>query len=423
MELRAAGLTAQPFRTHGRPVAFVAYEGQERATAFLHETYEHRDGLGLFQGPSLAGKSTILRQFAEKKAESCTTAIIDGDGHNTTTLLELLLRTFGFEHKFDTDNELLNMLKVFVQQQTAVSRPPLLIIENFHAMNPSAMRVLCELSEVRVGAQFALRMILASDRSVAHITAAPAMECIADRLTGDFHLEPLTMDETTDYLYEKIRKAGCLEPQFVFSDEICDELHRASGGWPGILDRIALLAIATADHCPIRAEFVEHPIIPQRTRTGQDGDQPFERPPAPVLCLTHNGKTLKQLTFTSSRMLIGRSDFNDLCIDSRFVSRHHALLVRHGSACLLMDLNSVNGTFVNSRRVSNHVLRDADVVRIGQHGLKYLHPAPRRKIELDTASFNETVVMKSVEDMRRLLAREKTEILPSAQDAAKSGAD
>lgn len=423
MELRTAGLTAQPFRTHGRPVTFVNYGGQQRATAFLNETYEHRHGLGLFQGPSLSGKSTILRQFGEKKAEQCSTAIIDGAAHNTTTLLELLIRSFGFEHKFDTDNELLNMLKVFIQQQTAAGRPPLLIVEKFHAMSPSTMRVLSELSEVRVGSQKALRIILASDRSVAHIVASPAMESIASRVTGDFHLEPLGIDETADYLYEKMRKAGCLEPQYVFTDEICDVLHGASGGWPGILDRIALLALATADHCPVRAEFIEHPIVPESTRTSTDPESQGKRPQGPVLCITHNGKTLKNLVFTGSRMLIGRSEFNDLCIDSRFISRHHALLVRHGNACLLMDLNSANGTFVNSRRISNHVLKDADVVRIGQHGLKYIDPRPRRRVALVKPSFDETVVMKTLADMRRALARENTAILPSQPEAAERGSD
>jgi pSer/pThr/pTyr-binding forkhead associated (FHA) protein len=88
-----------------------------------------------------------------------------------------------------------------------------------------------------------------------------------------------------------------------------------------------------------------------------------------------------------------------------------------------MDLNSANGTFVNSRRISNHVLSNADVIRIGQHGLKYIDPRPRRKIALDSAGFNDTVVMKTIEDMRRILARENTEILPAQQDAAESGGD
>ena len=49
------------------------------------------------------------------------------------------------------------------------------------------------------------------------------------------------------------------------------------------------------------------------------------------------------------------------------------MFVRHGSTTLLMDLNSTNGTFVNSRRVSNHVMHDSDIVSIGSHRLKFVH--------------------------------------------------
>jgi type II secretory ATPase GspE/PulE/Tfp pilus assembly ATPase PilB-like protein len=64
MELAAAGLKEQPFRAHGRPLVFVGYEGQQKAFDFLAETCTYNSGMALFQGPSLFGKTTLLRQFA-----------------------------------------------------------------------------------------------------------------------------------------------------------------------------------------------------------------------------------------------------------------------------------------------------------------------------------------------------------------------
>jgi type II secretory ATPase GspE/PulE/Tfp pilus assembly ATPase PilB-like protein len=64
MELAAAGLKEQPFRAHGRPLVFVGYEGQKKAFDFLAETCTYNSGMALFQGPSLSGKTTLLRQFA-----------------------------------------------------------------------------------------------------------------------------------------------------------------------------------------------------------------------------------------------------------------------------------------------------------------------------------------------------------------------
>ncbi len=421
MELRAAGLQEQPFRSHGRPLVFVGYAAQEAAFNFLEQTYKNFHGLGLFQGPTLSGKTTIIRHFAEMQGTKSAMAVIDGAGLNTTALLEAMLSQYGFEHKFNSVNELINMVKVFILQQTASGKPPMCIIENTHAMNPSALRVLCELAKVRVREKFALRLVLASDRPVQYITRATAMEGIAKRLSGDFHLEPLTMDEVTDYLYAKMRSGGCFDPENVFPDEVCDELHIASGGWPGIVDRLALLALAKAEYCPIRSEHIERPSIPVSTLTRepaiakQAGDKDKGAPP-PTIYLTHNGKTVKKQLIDGPRLLIGRSDHNDLSIDSSFVSRHHAMFVRHGEATLLMDLNSSNGTFVNSRRISNQVLINNDIISIGNHGIKFVDPGAKDRVALEGLGFSDTIVMKSIEDMRRVLAKENTQLMPVADE-------
>ncbi|MBT8084258.1 MAG: hypothetical protein KJN72_03460, partial [Woeseia sp.] len=63
MELNKAGLTEQPFRTHGAPLTFVHYEGQVAATEFLRAVWTNPHGLGLLQGPSLSGKTTIIHHF------------------------------------------------------------------------------------------------------------------------------------------------------------------------------------------------------------------------------------------------------------------------------------------------------------------------------------------------------------------------
>ncbi len=427
MELGAAGLKEQPFRTHGRPVVFVAYEGQEKAFKFLADTCTHNSGLALFQGPSPSGKTTILKRFAAQNKAYCSIAVISGAGLDTIEFLNTVLGEFGYEYPFESVNELLGLLKVFIRQQTATAKPPLLVIENAHDMTPGALAVLCELAAVRVREKFALKLVLASDRPINFIVRAPAMECMAKRLTGDFHLDPLTMGETNDYVYAKLRHAGCLDPDQVMPEEICDEIYRASGGWPGVIDRVGLLALATAGTSPVKLRDIEHAAIPERTNLGASVDdgpaKSKSRRNHPLLYLTHNGKTLQKIEFEGSRLLIGRSVHNDVKIDSRFISRHHTLLVRNGASTLLMDLNSANGTYVNSWRVSNQVLLHNDIITIGEHGLKFVDAAARDRGALKNTSFNDTVVMQSMEDMRRVLAREHTEILPAAGQSADTSSD
>jgi serine/threonine-protein kinase len=64
--------------------------------------------------------------------------------------------------------------------------------------------------------------------------------------------------------------------------------------------------------------------------------------------------------------LIGRTNDSHLCLpDDRFFSRNHCLLEINPPHCLLRDLGSTNGTFVNQRRVSEAYLRNGDQIQGG----------------------------------------------------------
>jgi type II secretory pathway predicted ATPase ExeA len=411
MELSDAGLRHLPFRAHGKPLTVVAYAAQVAALDFLAATYEHEHGLGLLQGPPLSGKSTIIQQFTDSLHEDTAFAVVDGAGAETDALLRDILRQFGYDLQFDTVKELLNMLKVFVVQQTVSNRAPLLIVENTHAMNPAALSTLCELVALKVHEKSALRVILASDRSMAAMVKAPAMSCIAARTTGSFFVEPLADFEVKSYVYEKLRAGGCPAPQTVFPADVCVALHEAAGGWPGLVDQLALQALHKAARFPVTADLVDQPPKSQDLRlqwgSGDDSWRAEDGHEPPQLYVTYNGDTIAEVTLKGERLLVGRSEHNELRISSRFISRHHALFVRHGKSTFLMDLNSTNGTFVNSRRVSNLMLKNDDIVLVGNHRIKFVDPTATERTALDDAGFSETIVMKNLEDVRQLLAREQ----------------
>jgi len=227
----------------------------------------------------------------------------------------------------------------------------------------------------------------------------------------------MNREETKHFLHSKLRAAGNDYPAFVFPDEVCRDMWRASAGWPGIVDRIALLALAKTTTLPVAVTAIEHPALPTGTWADhQQADlEPDEiiPPDPPRLIVTNNGSVINDLTMEKPRALVGRSEHNDIAINSRFVSRHHALLVRHGLATFLMDLNSTNGTFVNSIRVSNHVLMHDDIITIGHHRIKFHDPCATSSREIDVADFADTAIMKTLDDMRNLLAQENTALLPA----------
>ena len=80
MKLTDTGLRRQPFLTHGKPLVTVPYAAQKAAFRFLHDTHFHDRGLGLFHGPPLSGKTTILQRFMSSLPGDYAVAVIDAAG-------------------------------------------------------------------------------------------------------------------------------------------------------------------------------------------------------------------------------------------------------------------------------------------------------------------------------------------------------
>jgi chromosome segregation ATPase len=68
----------------------------------------------------------------------------------------------------------------------------------------------------------------------------------------------------------------------------------------------------------------------------------------------------------SRKTSIGRTPDNDLQIDARFISRHHAVILAGPTHTIIEDLNSTNGVLVNGKRITRHTLRDGDAVAVGK---------------------------------------------------------
>src|SRR3954471_20268282 len=68
---------------------------------------------------------------------------------------------------------------------------------------------------------------------------------------------------------------------------------------------------------------------------------------------------------------IGRLADNRVVLDHPSVSSHHACVFTDGDRCIVEDLQSTNGTFVNGRRVSHSTLHNGDVMKIGKHTILF----------------------------------------------------
>jgi pSer/pThr/pTyr-binding forkhead associated (FHA) protein len=93
----------------------------------------------------------------------------------------------------------------------------------------------------------------------------------------------------------------------------------------------------------------------------------------PALVVRAGGGRAGESFFPSAeRTLIGRSPECDVFLDDVTVSRKHAELVRDGDTFTISDLGSLNGTFVNKKRIETAELEDDDEVQIGKYRLTFL---------------------------------------------------
>lgn len=78
---------------------------------------------------------------------------------------------------------------------------------------------------------------------------------------------------------------------------------------------------------------------------------------------------------------IGRLPTHPICIENLGISRNHAYILGDidEKIFILEDLQSLNGTYVNKKRVQKYLLKNNDVITIGQHALEYLDDDFRAK--------------------------------------------
>lgn len=109
------------------------------------------------------------------------------------------------------------------------------------------------------------------------------------------------------------------------------------------------------------------------------------------LILSMDGLVLKEIPLTKERMSIGRKASNDIQIDNLAISGEHAAVVTILNDSFLEDLNSTNGTLVNSQPAKKHFLKNGDVIELGKYKLKYVAEQAQQVQEAD---FEKTMILR-----------------------------
>jgi hypothetical protein len=97
-----------------------------------------------------------------------------------------------------------------------------------------------------------------------------------------------------------------------------------------------------------------------------------DRAGAALVVRSGGGRAGESFTVDRDRMSIGRTPDAAVFLDDVTVSRNHALIVRRDDGLYIDDLGSLNGTYVNRRRIESHKLDDGDEIQVGKYKLSYL---------------------------------------------------
>jgi len=404
MQAKGTWLSDQAFGKEAAGLVTVSYKSHQDALHFLEAALGASNGIGLLQGPEGSGKTTIARRLKEILPDDCAVALIDGNRIKANEMITEMLLQFGYDTDLETDYELEKMVKMFAMQQTVSNQPPIVIVDNLDRMYPSALRALNTFAELQMQDRYAMRMILCGRDALDNLVASEGMPAIKKRAAGSFPIRPLTIKEALIYLQARLKACGVNEAETVFPVDVSDRIYKKSGGWPGPMNRAAMEFISNATNVPLKATDT---IAREKVLTEIESDLPVlcaeeaTSPLPPSLILTKDGNVVSEFTFKENKLLIGRSDFADIVVADQFASKMHALLLLFSDALVLLDLNSSNGTTVNSVVVRTTILKSDDIISLGDHRLK-VRNAPAISDEISKLRESpDTIKMRNLIDMRR----------------------
>jgi general secretion pathway protein A len=401
MYLELFKLHELPFRLSPDPQFLYLSKQHARAKAYMESTIWFTDGFVVVTGDIGAGKTTLIETFLRELQSDVVVAQINQTQLTPTAFLQSVLVQFGFTPFHMKKSEVLATLNQFLVEQHIAGRKVVLIVDEAQNLSYRVLEEVRMLSGVESAKEKALRIILAGQPELNEKLNSAELTQLAQRVRLRFHLSALTAVETAAYIDHRLEVAGS-QGRRIFAEELYPTIYRFTGGVPRLINTLCdtcMMAAFGRDQDTVTAEDLDAAIAElqwieyssrtnrmQLLTTEQLGSAPAGGQTVGRILVAHQGKTVGERELKPGRLVIGRTTDNDLAIDSKFISRHHCQIVTQLNACVIEDLNSTNGIFVQSKRVRRHNLNDGDVVHVGQHEIMYIDeriPRLRNAVEAE----------------------------------------
>jgi general secretion pathway protein A len=386
MYLEHFGLEEPPFRLSPDPHFLFLSKHHARAKAYLESTVVLEDGFVIITGEVGSGKTTLIKCFMESLGEDVIYAHIAQTQITPVQFLQGVLADFGFEPFKMRKAELIDLLNHFLVEQYAAGKKVLLLVDEAQNLSPQVLEEIRLLSGIETTKDKVLRIILAGQPELNETLDADNMRQLVQRARLRFHLGPLSEDECREYISHRLHRAGAGDRQ-IFDPDTMPLVYRYSGGIPRLVNTLCdtamlcafaedRLGVSLADiHAAVEelgwSEYAAttNSFALRDIPTGQEGSQ--QAAVASLRITDEETGTESIVDITPGRMILGRTSDNDVQLDSKFISRHHAQIVSTDKESYVEDLNSTNGVFIENKQIKRRVLKDGDKIWMGKHCLTY----------------------------------------------------
>jgi type II secretory pathway predicted ATPase ExeA len=235
------GLREKPFRKTPDPRYLFLNESYEEALEQLLYAVEERD-LALLTGEVGAGKTLLSRALVDRLGDRYEVGMILNPRLSPRQFLRTVASEIGVGEPRFHAADLLEQIHDRLLALDEAKRPALLIVDEAHLIPSKAT-----FEEIRLLTNFQLddrnliALVLIGQPELRERLQHRAYRALTQRIGAQFHLTPLSEEDSASYLRHRVRVAG--GERELFTSGAIQVLHRASGGLPRVLNHLATQAL------------------------------------------------------------------------------------------------------------------------------------------------------------------------------------
>jgi general secretion pathway protein A len=260
MYLAFFGLAEKPFSI--TPDPRYLYLSARHADALAHLVYGINEAGGFVQltGEVGTGKTTIIRSLLSRTPQNAEIALILNPRLSPTEFLLSLCEELGIgaaDSPDGTAKDIVDLLNRYLLRAHAQGRRVVLIVDEAQNLAPEVLEQIRLLTNLETETQKLLQIILIGQPELRRLLAREDLRQLAQRVTGRYHLDPLTRAETAAYVRHRLRVAGAIAD--IFTSGALREMYHISRGIPRVINIIcdrALLGAYTQDLHQVPASLV-----------------------------------------------------------------------------------------------------------------------------------------------------------------------